>query len=1448
MASKGEPADNGEPTVSYQGPGYQKIATNDETKHGVKEKAKKRGRPDSAKVLLPFRPRNKKRSPMDTSGLISTMLYSFFTAIYWKSHRKGITQESLMYLMSDREAAARNSHRLERLWEEELAKKGEKEASFKRAVLRFVRTRVLMSCAVQIIANSSGFLLTAYLLYLAIIYLESPESSIGYSITLGFGIFLATVVRVMGNNFVFYINIRSAVRLRSALMLLIYRKVARLRSTSKVSVGEMVNICVNDIQRLHDSMLFGPLLFSFPIFFLFIFTGVVFVIGPIPALVGMATLIFFFSIQAFLAKINVRIRQKCVVFTDQRTRLMNELLNCIKLVKMYSWEESFAKKITDIRSNEKKYLTRSGILQCFTVGLSITITTAIVLASIVTYSLLGNVVKASTAFTLVHLFGSLTGTLFVIPLALKPISESVVALRRIQPILLMDESNHDWALPESSDNAIEVKDASFSWDAPPNSNSQSNNNDPGNGKPATTKYTLVKQEVDEENKDAKNELKEEGKEAAASDGLLVEETRPTASGVTLKNINLNVPRSHLIGICGSVGSGKSSFLNCLMDQMNLLKGDIALKGSFAFASQQAWITNATVRDNILFGEEYNEERYKKAIFSCCLERDLEIMSDGDQTEIGERGVNVSGGQKQRISLARAYYSDRDIYLLDDPLSAVDAHVGKHIFNHCINGVLRGKTILFVTHQLQYLCDCDYIVLMRDGAIAEQGTHDSLIQADMEYARLLETFHGKGEEDEEDVNDDIPPKEEDIVDDKVMADAGDEIKEHQDEDVNDGVEEDKEVTEVLKLIGTESEGEGTVAYATYQSFVRFTGGRFWAFLVPLLMFLTMLSSVATSIWLSIWIQAVTVWDDTPMQSFAPNLTRDSLPWSSTPLMNNSLSDVINGTSVDYDDDYYIDSTLGTPSAQDEGVMIFFISVYVGIFVLTWFILFVACCIFIKTVLRATTRIHDRLLRKIMRCPMAFFDTTPLGRILNRFSKDMDEVDMMLPIYLQRCLLFLSVLFLLQLVIIFIFPLYLAAFAVVIVIGLVLYIIFRKGYCQIKRMDNTSRSKVVSHISATMQGLTTIKAYGQGQRFINRFEKLLDTNSLIMELFSMAPRWTAARMDLMSSTLVLFLALLILLNKENIFSAAIAAMALQQAIGLSGGLLQEVLIACTQTESSFLSVERMLEYIQKTPSEADAHIEDTKPDQNWPAEGDLKIQNLEMRYRPKLPLVLKGVTCHIRPKEKIGIVGRTGSGKSSLGISLFRLVENVSGQILLDDVDISTVGLHDLRSKLSIIPQDPVLFAGTVRFNLDPLNQHTDEELWAALEKTYVKQTISCLDNQLEATVIENGENFSVGERQLMCMARALLRNSKVLLMDEATAAIDTETDSLIQQTIRDAFKECTILIIAHRLNTILDCDKVMLMDKGEIAEFDKPEVLQANPKSQFSGMLIAAQHNQGSLDD
>ncbi|XP_077987575.1 ATP-binding cassette sub-family C member 5-like [Glandiceps talaboti] len=1325
---------------------------------------------NTLKMLLPWRRkvRDPLVCPVDYAGFFSILFHRWINPVLSKAIKAPLKVTDL-WACPETDRASRNTERFEKLWMEEYEKEG-RNASLGRVVRRFVATRIIIAVVLMTLAQICEFLGVALALRYILEYVEFQETDVYYGCILALSLFICALTRGVFTSLVWYIATRTGARLRAAALANVFKKVLRLRNLQDKSVGEIVNICAADGQRLFDACIYCVIPMSSPILATLCAVYAVLLVGP-AALLGTCVFILFVPLQMVLGRFTARLRNKVAAITNQRVRMTNEMVQCIKLIKMYAWEYSFAKVITAIRKKERRVLEKAGFLQAVSLGTSPLVSLLASVATLTLHTLTGNDITVSKAFTLVAVFDVMRFLIISTPFAIKSLVEAKVSINRIKEILLMEERVSIAGHPENPDDALIMNKATFAWDR----------TQPAKSTP--------KSENDREDK----KLLENGNVVKSKDDA--EEN--LAFSNTLFDINLHVVKGQLIGICGAVGSGKTSLISAILNQMHLIEGDIAVDGNFAYASQQPWIVNATVKDNIVFGNIYEKTKYQQVLSVCCLLPDLDILPNGDQTEIGERGINVSGGQKQRINLARALYSDRDIFLLDDPLSAVDVHVGKHIFDNLIKDALRNKTVLFVTHQLQYLKECDDVLMMDNGQIVERGTHDELMALDKDYAKLIQTFHS-GEEEEENFPDVLPFTEKEACEYEKQLSRERAYSNHS---MNSVLSVDSVVVEdetAGKLTKEEQKAEGIVNWRTYHSYVKAAGG-YILFLVVILLFILSFGGLLFGVfWLSVWLRAGS---------------------GNTTITDGNMT--------------YI-----SPSLTDNPNLTWYTDIYGSSVVIMLAMIILKAAVYIKTVLRSSSKLHDNFFWGVLRCPMSFFDTTPSGRILNKFSKDMDDLDVYLPLEMDFSLQYNVGIFLAVIVMAVVFPWLLIAMVPLAILFVFIYQYFRHGIRELRRLEQITRSPWFSHINASIQGVSTIYAYGKQREFERKFESLLDMTTMPMMAFTIVTRWAAIRMDAITALLLGCTGVIIILTSGQL-TPALAGLAIVCCSQITT-YFQFCARMNAEVEARFTSAERILDYTKNLPAEAPLADEKQKPSPEWPSEGRILFREYKMRYRPHLPLVLKGITCTINPKEKVGIVGRTGSGKSSLGVALFRLVEGASGRIIIDDVNIGTIGLHDLRNKLSIIPQDPVLFIGTIRYNLDPFDVHTDDELWSALEKTYMKENIMSLQQQLEAPVVENGENFSVGERQLICMARALLRNSQILMLDEATAAIDTETDSLIQRTIRDVFQHCTMLTIAHRLNTVKNYDKIMVMENGRIAEFDRPSVLMADPKSKFSAMLEAAE--------
>uniref|UniRef100_A0A667YK51 ATP binding cassette subfamily C member 12 n=1 Tax=Myripristis murdjan TaxID=586833 RepID=A0A667YK51_9TELE len=1269
-------------------------------------------------------------SPIDRAGFLSFTTFAWMTPMMWAIFRNKLDISSLS--LSHVDGADTNGQRLQRLWEEEVAKVGLEKASVVRVLLRFQRTRLTLAFLAGILFMFAVFVGPAVLVHEILSYIDEHKgSTVTYGVGLCFALFFTEMCKTVFLSLLWAVNLRTAVRLKGAFSSMGFQKVISLRVPSGMSMGEMINVLTNDGHRIFEAVVFGSFMLCVPVL-LFICTFYACYILGYTALTGVLIYLIFIPIQFSMAKLINVFRRKVVVSTDSRVRTMNEILTCIKLIKMYAWEDSFEKKITDIRKREKNLLEKTGYVQNVNSTITAIIPTFATIITFVIHTLLGLRLSSSAAFTTIAIFNSMRFSLGVVPISVKALAEAAVSAARLKKIMLIQNPEPYLVQKHNSASAIVMVKATLSWTKP------------ANGKT---------------------------------------ETLPT-----LRNISFTLPKGNLLGICGNVGSGKTSLISSILEQMYLLQGSVTADGTFAYVSQQAWIFHGTVQENILMGELFDEAKYDRVLNACSLKPDLDILPYGDQTEIGERG----------ISMARAVYSNKDIYLLDDPLSAVDAHVGKHIFEECIKKELRGKSIILVTHQLQYLEFCDDVLVLEDGEVQESGNHQDLMKANGRYAQLITSYlteqsRTQKKEGEEEAS-------------PLDSAQLEETKQRESDGVMNPVKSFSSFEAPAKaeaqLVSQESSSEGAVTWRTYHQYCQAAGGYFISFLTLVIIVLLVGTTAFSNWWLSYWLdQGHGVRTNT--HTHTPNV---------------SASDI--GNISKNPDLHFYQMIYG---------LVVVAMVTFGV---------IKGYSFTKVTLHASSKMHNTMFKKIIASPMSFFDTTPTGRILNRFSKDQDEVDSVLPpnmdAFFQFCLLCTYTI----VTIASIFPAMLAAVAVLGCVFTLILFVFQRSIRQMKRMENISRSPCISLTTCTLQGLSTIHAYNKRERYIKLFKTLNDDNSNHYFLFHCGTRWLSFWLDFMCATMTLLVALFVVLSSNDVISPALKGLALSYTIQLTG-MFQYVVRQSTEVEARFNSVERLQEYITGCVSEAPKQITRGQVPEDWPQQGAITFLNYKMRYRENTPIVLNGLHLHIRGGEKLGIVGRTGSGKSSLGVALFRLVEPAAGTIMIDGVDISAINLHDLRSKLSIIPQDPVLFIGSVRYNLDPFNNCTDEEIWAALEKTYMKDTISKLEGKLQAEVRENGENFSVGERQLICMARALLRNSKIIVLDEATASIDAETDALIQHTIKEAFQDCTMLTIAHRINTVLQADRILVMNHGEAVEFDHPDVLKKRPGSLFSSLLDAA---------
>ncbi|KAI8601841.1 hypothetical protein EDD21DRAFT_373502 [Dissophora ornata] len=1159
------------------------------------------------------------------------------------------------------------------------------------------------------------------------------------------------------------------------------------------------------------------------------------------ALAGVVTMACFIPFNLYLTKKVEKIQDDLMRATDKRAELMNELLQAIRIIKFFSWERNFYGKVDKAREHELHKLRLRftwwifGTALWFGTPVFVTITTFFVYTKVA-----GNVLTADVAFPALALFNVLRAPMDAFPEMLSQCLRAKVSAARIDRFLDEEEvlvyANAS-AKPRKNlptDPIIGFKNATFSYA----------------GKSEQDAVTAA-QDVGE-----------------------------TLSGhhFELKDLNLEFPVGELSVITGPTGSGKTSLLLSLLGEINPVKGqaflprrdshDInpvtGLTNGIAYVAQQAWLQNNTVRNNILFGSPFEQRRYDQVIEMCALRRDFEILEHGDETEIGERGITLSGGQKQRIALARAIYSRAGHILLDDCLSAVDAHTAKWLFAKCLMGpLMQGRTRILVTHAVSLtLRGAANVVVMKNGVVIANGTPNQVLEAGV---------LGDDVTAEEQIIEDIPTDDrtvggiEETEDDNgsstpvasssaIPTAAGKKKRSNGDDSSTDST---IPVKEKKKLMEDEGKTDGSVSWGVYKLYFGSMGGvPYWIFLMSSFVFMQIFQ-VASDTWIRFWAAASKDQED------GSSYSASSFAAASTPSFASSTSNVatnVSGLLMSFACQYRGDhtyfgnnpmricrqeifdnrqpmsplsaliyeppvstgfSTFGDKPPKEVGNLNYYLGIYA---LLSFMYIFTIMCrqaVQYKGSLDASRSIHRRLLSRILNSPVRFFDTTPLGRIMNRFTKDIETVDQEVAPIASNLMFDLLGTLTVVMVITYVTPQFLFAAFLISILFVIMAVLYLRSSRELKRIESITKSPIFSHFGESLSGVATIRAYGQEKRFQHENLELLDDHNRPFFYLWVCNRWLSIRVDVLSALVSFFAGLLIIINRNNIDEGA-AGLSLSYSLTFTDHVLWLVRLY-SNNEMNMNSVERVREYMD-LPQEPPAVIEDARPPPGWPNNGEIEVENLVMQYSPDDPPVIRDVSFHVKPREKVGIVGRTGAGKSTLAVAFFRFMELTAGKITVDGIDISKLGVHDLRSSLTIIPQDPVLFIGTIRTNLDPFNEHNDAALWATLKRVHLISADGSESNSfgnLDSEVQENGNNFSQGQRQLIGLARALLKQSKIIILDEATASVDHETDARIQATIREEFKESTLLTIAHRLRTIIDFDKVLVMDHGQVVQFDTP---------------------------
>ncbi|XP_032096753.1 ATP-binding cassette sub-family C member 8 isoform X4 [Sapajus apella] len=1286
------------------------------------------------------------------------------------------------------------------------------------------------------------------------IYFVSSQEFLANAYVLAVLLFLALLLQRTFLQASYYVAIETGINLRGAIQTKIYNKIMHL-STSNLSMGEMTagqicNLVAIDTNQLMWFFFLCPNLWAMPVQ---IIVGVIllyYILG-VSALIGAAVIILLAPVQYFVATKLSQAQRSTLEYSNERLKQTNEMLRGIKLLKLYAWENIFC---TRVETTRRKEMTSLRAFAIYT-SISIFMNTAIPIAAVL-ITFMGHVsffkeadFSPSVAFASLSLFHILVTPLFLLSSVVRSTVKALVSVQKLSEFLSSAEIREEQCAPR----------------------------EPTPQGPAS-KYQAVPLKVVNRKRPAREDCRgltgplqslvpsTDGDAENCCVQIMGGYFTWTPDGIpTLSNITIRIPRGQLTMIVGQVGCGKSSLLLAALGEMQKVSGsvfwssslpdsetgedpsperetatdsDIRKRGPVAYASQKPWLLNATVEENIIFEGPFNKQRYKMVIEACSLQPDIDILPHGDQTQIGERGINLSGGQRQRISVARALYQHANVVFLDDPFSALDIHLSDHLMQAGILELLRDdkRTVVLVTHKLQYLPHADWIIAMKDGTIQREGTLKDFQRSECQLFEHWKTLMNRQDQE----------LEKETVTERKATEPPQGLPRAMSS--RDGLLQDEEEEEEEAAESEEDDNLSSMlhqrAEIPWRACAKYLSSA-GILLLSLLVFSQLLKHmvlVGIDYWLAKWTDSA--------------LTL-------TPVARNC--------------------SLSQECALDQ-------TVYAMVFTVLCSLGIVLCLVTSVTVewtgLKVAKRLHRSLLNRIILAPMRFFETTPLGSILNRFSSDCNTIDQHIPSTLE-CLSRSTLLCVSALAVIsYVTPVFLVALLPLAIVCYFIQKYFRVASRDLQQLDDTTQLPLLSHFAETVEGLTTIRAFRYEARFQQKLLEYTDSNNIASLFLTAANRWLEVRMEYIGACVVLIAAVTSISNSlHRELSAGLVGLGLTYALMVSNylnwmvrnladmelqlgavkrihGLLKteaesyEGLLGEGRRERGGEECEEECVWVGATRGLgmgwhsqilAMAHawwLSPARPPapslipKNWPDQGKIQIQNLSVRYDSSLKPVLKHVNALISPGQKIGICGRTGSGKSSFSLAFFRMVDTFEGRIIIDGIDIAKLPLHTLRSRLSIILQDPVLFSGTIRFNLDPERKCSDSTLWEALEIAQLKLVVKALPGGLDAIITEGGENFSQGQRQLFCLARAFVRKTSIFIMDEATASIDMATENILQKVVMTAFADRTVVTIAHRVHTILSADLVIVLKRGAILEFDKPEKLLSRKDSVFASFVHA----------